>query len=312
MTRSQKVFVWTLALAPAIYIAAFHYSRVTTAQDESCEVLDAVKSGGVPVVEFRWHPAGHGDGGRWKVHFNTDGEVAPTHLLIESVDPPFNGFTTPFLISSDSGRQPTSAVVQSPEFLLRHRTSYAKFDAEALEPLMATRYEGVFPVPAGRVMQVDGRSRLLWGKSHTVERGNVNAIDIAAPMGSAVLAIRPGLVVFVESGHPDSKCTSASAMVERDNKIVVLHDDGTEAVYSHLMQGSTHVSAGDSVEAGQTIARVGMSGSAAAPHLHLEVGALFGTQGYRTLPLAFHCPQASTPANSTEAFVPRLGGTYCP
>ena len=42
----------------------------------------------------------------------------------------------------------------------------------------------------------------------------------------------------------------------------------TWALYAHLQPGSIAVAAGDEVEAGQPLARLGNSGNSIAPHLH--------------------------------------------
>jgi hypothetical protein len=54
------------------------------------------------------------------------------------------------------------------------------------------------------------------------------------------------------------------------NHIVILAPDGTQIWLAHLARGSASVEAGDEVEAGGPIARVGASGNADAPHLHIH------------------------------------------
>ena len=53
------------------------------------------------------------------------------------------------------------------------------------------------------------------------------------------------------------------------NMVVVKHADDLSTVYAH--NSVLLVRTGDSVEAGQEIARVGDTGRATAPHLHFEV-----------------------------------------
>jgi murein DD-endopeptidase MepM/ murein hydrolase activator NlpD len=57
---------------------------------------------------------------------------------------------------------------------------------------------------------------------------------------------------------------------------------GQFATYSHLQPGSLLVKQGDRVRRGQTLARVGNSGDARAPHLHFQVtttSSLFAGEG---------------------------------
>ncbi|WND33134.1 M23 family metallopeptidase [Streptomyces sp. BB1-1-1] len=86
-------------------------------------------------------------------------------------------------------------------------------------------------------------------------------VDFAAPQGAQVVAARRGRVVFAAS-------TSAYG-----NRVVI--DHGTiegkrlETTYSHL--SSLEAVAGQAVEAGAPIGRVGSTGLSTGPHLHFEV-----------------------------------------
>jgi len=54
--------------------------------------------------------------------------------------------------------------------------------------------------------------------------------------------------------------------------VYIKHDGGMETRYMHLATGSILVKKGDSVAAGQQIAKVGNTGiTSSAPHLHFEV-----------------------------------------
>lgn len=52
-------------------------------------------------------------------------------------------------------------------------------------------------------------------------------------------------------------------------RLVVRHDDGSEAWYCHTTRA--HVSVGQRVEAGQHIADIGVTGNTVGPHLHFEI-----------------------------------------
>jgi murein DD-endopeptidase MepM/ murein hydrolase activator NlpD len=59
--------------------------------------------------------------------------------------------------------------------------------------------------------------------------------------------------------------------LDKANYIKVLHDDGTYAVYAHILMGSAVVQPGDKVKAGDILARAGSSGYSTGPHLHFVV-----------------------------------------
>ena len=118
--------------------------------------------------------------------------------------------------------------------------------------------------------------------THTLEGMNENAVDIRAPFGANVVAAISGRVMSVVDSNPDFYCGS----LDFDNRIVVVASDGTEVIYGHLMRGSSKVTQGDWVRAGQPIARVGRSGGMKVSHLHIQRGYL-STAGYQTVPIHF-------------------------
>ncbi len=82
-------------------------------------------------------------------------------------------------------------------------------------------------------------------------------IDIAAPIGTPIVAIAPGRVAFV--GHR----RGFGRLVE------IAHTGGWLSRYAHA--SVTVVSFGQVVHGGQLIAKVGATGRATGPHLHLEI-----------------------------------------
>lgn len=82
-------------------------------------------------------------------------------------------------------------------------------------------------------------------------------LDVAAPEGTEIYAVRPGVVRFA------GRHGSHGLMVE------IEHDDGTRTRYAHASR--IHVRRGDRVDAGEAVADVGATGRATGPHLHLEV-----------------------------------------
>lgn len=97
----------------------------------------------------------------------------------------------------------------------------------------------------------------------------------AMQAGVAVIAAATGQVTAIRDGMPDSGLTlrTATEIEGRDcgNGVVIRHTGGWETQYCHLMQGSVAVVRGQTVDAGDQIGLVGLSGNTEFPHLHLTV-----------------------------------------
>jgi murein DD-endopeptidase MepM/ murein hydrolase activator NlpD len=102
-------------------------------------------------------------------------------------------------------------------------------------------------------------------------------LDIAADYGSTVVSARPGVVVF--AGWKSNG---------GGYQVWVNHGSGIYTSYNHL--SATTVSPGQSVDKGQRVGKVGMSGWATGPHLHLEVwvGRPWESGSYRVNPLRYY------------------------
>ncbi len=108
-----------------------------------------------------------------------------------------------------------------------------------------------------------------------------NGVDIRIPNMSAqragvyVLAAAPGVVARLRDGVADVSVRAPDAAavdgVECGNGLVVDHGEGWETQYCHLARNSLLVKQGERVEAGQAIARIGLSGNTEYPHLHFTV-----------------------------------------
>lgn len=83
------------------------------------------------------------------------------------------------------------------------------------------------------------------------------AVDLACQKSSPVRAVADGVVVEVGA---DKKFGQF---------VLLRHERGYESYYGHLE--TWLVRRGDTVKVGQTIGKVGMTGQASAPHLHLEI-----------------------------------------
>ena len=109
---------------------------------------------------------------------------------------------------------------------------------------------------------VTSRFGARWGSTHT-------GTDLGAPTGTSIKAAASGTVLF--SGWKGTL-----------GKLVVInHGNGVQTYYAHC--SSLLVSAGDTVSAGQLIAKVGNTGRSTGPHLHFEIrlnGSALNPQSY--------------------------------
>jgi murein DD-endopeptidase MepM/ murein hydrolase activator NlpD len=82
-------------------------------------------------------------------------------------------------------------------------------------------------------------------------------VDIAAPSGTPVHAMKPGRVVF------------AGTMSGYGLTVILQHGTSMRTLYAHLSE--ILVRSGEEVSRSSPIGRVGATGNATAPHLHFEV-----------------------------------------
>ena len=115
------------------------------------------------------------------------------------------------------------------------------------------------------------------GKTHLIFQGydgmfshqNEFALDFDLKNGDEILAAREGIVVEVENTH-NQNCPNISC-AKFNNKILIMHSDGTFADYSHLKYKGSVVKKGDVVAKNQLIGYSGSTGFSSGPHLHFAV-----------------------------------------
>lgn len=98
---------------------------------------------------------------------------------------------------------------------------------------------------------------------------NQYAVDFAADVGTDIVAARAGTVMLVKDNYP--MAGTDAFFIDKANRIVVLHKDGTLGVYAHILLGSASVKAGDIVAIGDKLAEVGSNGFSTGPHLHFVI-----------------------------------------
>lgn len=152
----------------------------------------------------------------------------------------------------------------------------------------------LLPLPSGKAFRVSqGFNGQL---SHKGEE-NRYAIDIAMPEGTPIMAIRGGVVISVDQdfnvgGYQDKYRNKA-------NQVLILHEDGTVAVYAHLKLESVFISAGQKVRQGEKIGLSGNTGYSSGPHLHLKVQRNVGMK-VMSVPIHFAGPDG-------ERITPKTG-----
>lgn len=110
-----------------------------------------------------------------------------------------------------------------------------------------------FPLPAGRVTSGFG-ARINPVTGHA---GVHHGIDLAAPLGTEVLAACDGVV------------TASGVDPVLGEYIILSHSGGWQTVYGHLSQRLVRLN--DTIDSGMIIGRVGSTGQSTGPHLHFEV-----------------------------------------
>ena len=102
--------------------------------------------------------------------------------------------------------------------------------------------------------------RPIVGRRKTQGIHGYNGIDLAAPVGTPLLAAADGVVIISRFGGWNGGY---------GNYIVIKHSNGTQTLYAHTSKNN--VSAGDVVHQGDIIGLVGNSGKSTGPHVHFEI-----------------------------------------
>ncbi|MGM0517554.1 MAG: peptidoglycan DD-metalloendopeptidase family protein [Pseudomonadota bacterium] len=115
-----------------------------------------------------------------------------------------------------------------------------------------------------------------------------NGVDLAAPTGTPIRAAASGRVTFAGWKHGYGRV------------VLVRHDETYETRYAHMSGFKGNLSRGDSVEKGDVIGFVGMTGAATGPHLHYELR----VRGKPYNPVKVELPEANPiPSKHREDFL---------
>jgi len=146
---------------------------------------------------------------------------------------------------------PPASVTPPPEVSARISREASQVAAARNRSRRSSDWAKPFIWPAeGRISGVYGSQRVLNGIPKRPHYG----IDLAAPVGSAVIAPAAGVVVLAEDD-----------LFYSGGTIIIDHGDGVSSTFLHLH--SVDVALEQPVEQGDHIGRIGATGRATGPHL---------------------------------------------
>ena len=175
------------------------------------------------------------------LYSNVDGETTPVDGVFVTNE---NGDEISFNYSTDSNDLGTVTMnIKTGDIL----TMSDKLISKLSEQQKKTVGDIIWPTSGGYIALPFGARELSF---HT-------GIDYATAYGTDVLAVKDGEVTF-------SKYHSSYG-----NLVKIDHGDGLETWYAH--NSNLTVSQGDTVQAGDVIAKVGSTGRSNGNHLHFEV-----------------------------------------
>ena len=134
---------------------------------------------------------------------------------------------------------------------------------------VSAAYDFLFPVNNGGVIAYAYGYSASYGSSfHT-------GVDIHSYGDDTIYAAAGGTVVAVYNGCSHVSDPYAACNPPHDktygNYVKVLNDNGTYAIYGHMVQNSIRVAVNETVVRGQALGTMGSSGMSTGKHLHFEV-----------------------------------------
>ena len=183
-------------------------------------------------------------------------------------------------VTIDPGSLPVAADSVSVGGATRvHQRPPVRIDA----PLAGPRWAAIVGVHRTALQPVDGR--FLNGQRFAIdwnrlddqfrpEFGDRSTFASNPSYGAPVMAVGDGKVVTALDGIPNQAPGTYNPVgpAEADGNVVILKlQKDTYAGYAHLIPGSVTVKAGDRVESGEVLGKLGNSGNSNGPHLHFQL-----------------------------------------
>lgn len=142
---------------------------------------------------------------------------------------------------------------------------------------------------------------------------------IAVKSGEVIYPTKDSQTMYNDNGYYGNRDGGGFG-----NYVKIKHSDGTYTIYAHLAKNSITVRAGDVVDQGQVIGKMGHSGSSTGTHLHFEVRLGSDSHAGRVYPLDYVDPNNPRPMSygsgnsfsltstilSKEEFVAKMNDYY--
>lgn len=150
----------------------------------------------------------------------------------------------------------------------------------ALLPIFPMQTETEDPYAHGHIYQIpfEGKARRVSQASNgaTHKGKSAHALDFSMPRKTRIIAARAGVVVraiekHVELSKEEKKELKSKGKQPQANIVTIRHEDGSRAIYAHLLEKGVEVKPGQKVEAGDFLGYSGNTGKSSGPHLHFCV-----------------------------------------
>lgn len=142
---------------------------------------------------------------------------------------------------------------------------------KALEDTTGHHQIKCFAIYAIDFVKVDANGKLFSGKG--TQLSDFYGWD------HEILAAADGVVTMADDHWKDLPA-GVGGKFDQANFVSIEHEGGEHTDYGHIRQGSARVKAGDRVQKGQPIARVGNSGASGLPHLHFTMSTAVFAYGF--------------------------------
>jgi Peptidase family M23 len=149
------------------------------------------------------------------------------------------------------------------------KISYAQLSDDVIHDLKSGRVENDTSYIYSLPYATGDKHLLIQAYNSKMSHKSELSLDFKMKIGSPVCAARAGLVVAIKK---DSEVGGLKdEYLSKGNHIIILHNDGSRAMYWHFNKDGVVVNVDDTVEKGQLIGYSGNTGYTAFPHLHFQV-----------------------------------------